>query len=308
VSPEDYAALFGLKRILPEMEPPAAPSKDENSGGGKGVKDPGAKDTKKQGGGQKIVGKEGKAGLNGKEDHSEIPGEIKPTTNYGGLSEALADTGTDIKKTLSEIATVADALGGLNSANVVLGSGSGTGLKGAGSGGGGTGAGVMFGSGTLNTGWGPGNGGGFGSGTGGPGGRGSGGFGNGGNGNGTGTGNGNGGGPGEHGLHGAGAGGASHGGLSDEQIRRVVIAHRGALQACYEIEAQKDPTLRGGVTAAWTIDPSGSVTSASMVGSTIHNARVEGCVLRQVRTWHFPSSESSSQVSQFPFQFGIGAK
>jgi hypothetical protein len=308
VSPEDYAALFGLKRILPEMEP-IVPSKEENAGGGSGVKDPGAKDPKKQGGGQKIVGKEGKAGMNGKEDHSELPGDIKPTTNYGGLSEALADTGTDIKKTLSEIATVADALGGLNSSNVVLGSGSGTGLHGAGSGGGGTGAGVMFGSGTMNTGWGPGNGGGFGSGNGGPGGRGSGGFGSGGTGGGTGggngSGNGGGNGPGEHGIAAAGGGPASHGGLSPEQIRRVVVAHRGALQACYEIEAQKDPTLRGGVTAAWTIDASGAVTSASQAGSTIHNARVEGCVLRQVRTWHFPTSDGVSQAT-FPFSFGIG--
>ena len=308
VSPEDYAARFGLKRVLPEMEPPSA-SKDNKGGGGQGVKDPGAKDTKKQGGGQKIVGKEGKAGLNGKEDHSELPGEIKPTTNYGGLSEALADTGTDIKKTLSEIQTVTEALGGLNSNNVVLGSGPGTGLKGAGSGGGGTGAGVMFGSGTMNTGWGPGTGGGFGTGAGGPGGRGTGGFGSGGTGGGTGGGNGSGNGagngPGEHGLAGGGGGGAAHGGLNPEQIRRVVIAHRGALQACYEIEAQKDPTLKGGVTVSWTIDASGGVTSAGLAGSTIHNQRVEGCVLRQVRTWHFPSSDGNSQAT-FPFSFGIG--
>jgi hypothetical protein len=303
VSPEDYAARFGLKRVLSDMEPIAA-TKQDKGGGGKGIKDPGAKDTKKQGGGQKIVGKEGKAGLNGKEDHSELPGDIKPTTVYGGLSEALADTGTDIKKTLSEIQTVADALGGLNSSNVVLGSGPGTGLHGSGAGGGGTGAGVMFGSGTLNTGWGAGTGGGFGSGTGGPGGRGSGGFGGGGTGGGTGGGNGSGNGPGEHGVQGA-AGGATHGGLNPEQIRRVVIAHKGALQACYEIEAGKDPTLKGGVTVSWTIDPGGAVTSATLAGSTIHNARVEGCVLRQVRTWHFPSSDGVSQAT-FPFSFGIG--
>src|SRR5580704_6548879 len=106
-------------------------------------------------------------------------------------------------------------------------------------------------------------------------------------------------------MAGGGTPGAAHGGLSAEQIRRVVVAHRGALQACYEIEAQKDPSLRGGVTAAWTIDASGAVTSATLAGTTIHNARVEGCVLRQVRTWHFPASDGSSQAN-FPFSFGIG--
>ncbi|HXX68156.1 MAG TPA: AgmX/PglI C-terminal domain-containing protein [Polyangiaceae bacterium] len=298
VSPDDYAERFGLKRVLPEMEPVSA-AKDKGSSAPKGPTDRGAKDVKKQGGGQKIQGKEGTAGLNGKEEHNELPGEIKPTTNYGGLSEALADTGTEIKKTLSEIQTVADALGGLNSANIVLGSGPGTGLHGVGSGGGGSGAGVMFGSGVLRTGWGAGIGGGFGSGGGhGPGGGGSGGSGTGG------AGGGGGGGPGEHGVQGS-AAVAAHGGLSPEQIRRVVLAHRGALQACYEIEAQKDPSLRGGVTASWTIDPAGAVTSAGLAGSTIHNARVEGCVLRQVRTWHFPSSDGASQAT-FPFSFGIG--
>jgi hypothetical protein len=296
----DFASRFHLSRALPELSP--APVGKDDKGGGKDAKDLGAKDTKKPGGGQKVAGAEGKAGLGGKESHSELPGEVRPTTNYGGLSEALADTGTDIRKTLSEIRTVSDALGGLNSANVVLGSGPGTGLRGAGGGGGGVGAGVMFGSGTMSTGWGPGAGGGFGSGAGAGSGHG------GGFGTGTGTGAGagaGGGGPGERGLQGGAGAGVAHGGLNPEQIRRVVIAHRGALQACYEMEAQKDPTLRGGVTVGWTIDAAGGVTSANVAGSTIRNARVEGCVLRQVRAWHFPSSDGVSQAT-FPFSFGIG--
>jgi hypothetical protein len=294
----DLASQFHLSRALPEWQAAPVPGKDDK-GGGKDSKDLGANDTKKQGGGQKMLGTEGKAGLHGKESRSELPGEVRPTTSYGGLSEALADTGTDMRKTLSEIRTVADALGGLNSSNVVLGSGPGTGLRGTGSGGGGVGAGVMFGSGTMNTGWGPGTGAGLGAGTGTGAGRG------GGFGGGTGGSEGGGRGPGEHGIQGVGGGGAARGGLNPEQIRRVVIAHRGALQACYEIEAQKDPTLRGGVTVGWTIDPAGAVTSANVAGSSIHNARVEGCVLRQVRAWHFPSSDGVSQAT-FPFSFGIG--
>jgi hypothetical protein len=293
----DLAAQFHLSRALPEWQP-AAPVNKDDKGQGKDAKDVAAKEAKKQSGGPKIAGNEGKAGaLNGKEARTDLPGDTRATTTYGGLSEALADTGTDIKKTLNEIRSVADALGGLNSSTVVLGSGPGTGLRGVGSGGGGGGAGVMFGSGTLNTGWGAGMGGGLGTGGGGGGG--------GGRGGGAGGGAGNGNGPAEHGVQAAPAPGIAHGGLNPEQIRRVVNAHHGALQACYEIEAQKDPALRGGVTVGWTIDPSGAVTSASLAGSTIHNVRVEGCVLRQVRTWHFPSSDGVSQAI-FPFLFAIG--
>jgi hypothetical protein len=96
-----------------------------------------------------------------------------------------------------------------------------------------------------------------------------------------------------------------HGGLRAEAIQRVVFAHRGALQACYEIEAQKDPTLNGGITAAWTVDPSGTVTDAAVTGSTIRNAHVEGCVLRQVQAWRFPTSDSVSRIQAYPFSFGI---
>jgi hypothetical protein len=293
----DFASQFHLSRALAEWQPAPAVGKDDK-GGGKDAKDLGAKDTKKPGGGQKIAGNEGKGGLNGKEGHTELPGEIRPTTTYGGLSEALADTGTDIRKTLAEIRTVADALGGLNSSNVVLGSGPGTGLRGTGSGGGGVGAGVMFGSGTMSTGWGAGTGGGFGAGSGAGAGHG------GGFGGGTGTGTGGGNGPGEHGIQAAG-GAVVHGGLSPDQIHRVVMAHRGALRACYETEAEKDPTLKGGLSVTWTIDPSGAVTSANVASTTIHNARVEGCVLRQVRNWRFPASDSPS-LPTYPFRFGIG--
>ncbi|MDP9034768.1 MAG: hypothetical protein M3O50_08155, partial [Myxococcota bacterium] len=161
----DFASQFHLNRALAEWEPTNA-VKDDTGAGGKGPKDPGARDVRKQGGGQKAPRKEGKAGLNGKEERAELQTEARLTTSYGGLTEALADTGTDIKKTLSEIRTVADALGGLRTNDLVLGAGAGTGLRGGGSGGGGTGAGVIFGAGTMSTGSGPGTGGGFGGGVG----------------------------------------------------------------------------------------------------------------------------------------------
>lgn len=295
-SPDELASRFKVKRAT--LEPPPAVAEGDAAG----VKDPGAQDDKPQGGGKKIKGDEGKLGMNRTGDRTALPGEIKPTTHYGGLSDVLeGETGKEIESTLKSISTVSAALSGLSSKDLVLGSGPGTGLKGGGAGGGGTGAGVAFGSGTLDTGFGAGAGGGYGAGGGGPGGRGG-----GGNGRGGGGGNGRGGGPGEAKVN-VGAGvAAARGGLSPEQIRRVVMSHIGAVRACYETEAQRNPGLKGGVTIEWQIDPAGAVTAASVASTTLSNARVEGCVVRQVKRWRFPASESPTKVAGFPFKFGVG--
>ncbi|OJY22048.1 MAG: hypothetical protein BGO98_35080 [Myxococcales bacterium 68-20] len=307
-SPDDLASRFKMKRMELEPPPPPAVAEGGDKAGGSGIKDPGAQDKKEQGGGKKIKGDEGKLGMNKTADNTSLPGEIKPTTHYGGLSEVLeGDTGKEIQNTLKSINTVSAALSGLNSKDLVLGSGPGTGLKGAGGGGGGNGPGVAFGSGTLDTGFGAGRGGGYGAGGGGPGGRGSGGNGRGGAGGGSGTGNGTGGGgPGEAKVAVGTGAAAARGGLSPEQIRRVVMSHIGAVRACYESEAQRNPGLKGGVTVQWQIDPGGNVTSASVGGSTLSNPRVEGCVVRQVQRWKFPASDSPTTVAGFPFKFGVG--
>ena len=246
------------------------------------MKDPGAKDTKKQGGGKKMADAEGKLGKQGKEDHTELPGEIR--NGLGGVSDVLAsETGDEIKHTLGTISSVAAALGGLNSNNIVLGMGTGTGLKGTGPGGGGIGPGVPFGSGTLNTGWGFGNGGGFGSGSG----------------------------------QVARVRAATawvgrqrhrqreqHGERQVRGVERRRIGQRRALARTNsarrdgapralrvaESEAERNPNLKGGVTVAWQIAPEGNVTGRNLANSSLGNPRVEGCVVRQVKGWKFPSS------------------
>jgi TonB family protein len=92
-------------------------------------------------------------------------------------------------------------------------------------------------------------------------------------------------------------------GLSPEQVASVVRSHQGALRACYEVEAKKDPRLRGALVVSWTIDPSGAVTSAGVLRSTLNNARIEQCVPRLVRSWRFPASERSTDVPEFPIKF-----
>jgi hypothetical protein len=296
-NPEDWAAKFGLHRPMIETAPPPLAGNDNG-----GPKDDGPKKDEPKGG-KAMKGPQGAAGLNGAERTTQLTGERRETTHYGGLSDVLeGETGKEIQNTLKSINSVSAALAGLNSSTIVLGSGPGAGLKGTGPGGGGDGPGVLFGS-NLNTGFG------FGAGPGGLGGGGGpGGHGKGGHGNGTGSGNGDGrgDGPGERAVTAAPANAPHTGGLSPEQVRRVVMGRIGAVRACYEGEAQKNPGLKGGVTIAWSIEPGGSVTSASLAGTTLNNPRVEGCVLRQVRTWRFPSSDAPTTVAGFPFKFGVG--
>ena len=295
---EEFAARFRVKRADLEEPPPLTGGNDK----GAGVKDPGLKDKTPQGGGQKMKGAEGKLGLKGDRDKTELPGDVKPATNLGGLSEVLdSTTGKEIRSTLETIKSVSEALGGLSARDIVIGGGTGSGLRGGGAGGGGTGAGVPFGAGNLQTGAGLGAAGGLGAGAGGLGRAGAGGHGRGGAGGAGGAGA-----PGEARVAVAAATPAAKGGLSPEQVRRVVIKHAGALRACYESEAAKNPSLKGGISVAWQIDPSGSVSGAQLKQSSLSNPRVEGCVLRQIKSWSFPATDSPTTVAEYPFRFGVG--
>lgn len=276
-----------LARLNMDTETPPPPTGDQDDKGS-GVKDPGAKDKKEQGGGKKVAGQEGQLGRQGKEDDTKQPGEPAPA--LGGMSEVLAsDVGQEVQKTLGAISSVAEALGGLRSDSIVLGRGSGMGLRGTGPGGGGDGpGGVPFGSGTLDTGWGPGRGGGFGSGSGGPGGPGKGGRGKGGGGDGDGTG--------ERKVEAADKPKSGQG-LSPGQISRVVMSRYGAFRACYESAAAREPQLQGNVSVSWSITPGGSVGGASVGGSSLGNPRVEGCIVRQFQRLQFPAADKPTNAS-----------
>jgi hypothetical protein len=295
------ADALAVQFHLEETPPPT--TGDKKSDSGQGVKDPGAKDPKKSGGGKKAKGAEGALGRNGDKDHTEQTGPIKQS--LGGMSDVLSsDVGHEIQKTLGSISSVAEALGGLNSDKIVLGRGSGLGMHGTGDGGGGDSAGVPFGSGTMETGWGPGKGGGFGSGSGGPGGRGRGGAGRGGDG--TGTGEGSGTGTAEHKVAGSDAPQPGHG-LTPAQIQRVVMSRFGAFRACYEAASAREPNLSGGVTVSFGITPGGDVSASRVQSSTLGNARVEGCILRQFARLRFPTADKPTNAA-FPFIFKPGKK
>ncbi|HEY6556664.1 MAG TPA: AgmX/PglI C-terminal domain-containing protein [Polyangiaceae bacterium] len=288
---QELAVQYNIKT---EPEPPPPPqAAAEEAKAGQGIKDPGAKDKKDMGGGKKAKGPEGRLGKQGQEEKTEQTGEVNK--GLGGMAEVLSsEVGEEVKKTLGTISSVADALGGLRSDKIVLGRGSGLGLKGSGASGGGTEDGVPFGAGTLDTGWGPGRGGGYGSGAGGPGGPGSGGYGKGGKGRGDGEGDGSG--TAERKVTGKDVPKPGQG-LSPGQISRVVMSRYGAFRACYEAAAARDPSMSGSVSVSWSVTPGGSVGGTNLGSSSLSNARVEGCILRQFSRLKFPTADKPTNAS-----------
>jgi TonB family protein len=88
-----------------------------------------------------------------------------------------------------------------------------------------------------------------------------------------------------------------------EAIHRVVQAHKSTIQFCYEKELAKKPDLAGRVTTRFSIDASGAVTEASVTDSTLGDANVEGCMLRQIKSWKFPAKATTVT---YPFRFETG--
>ena len=94
--------------------------------------------------------------------------------------------------------------------------------------------------------------------------------------------------------------------LSPEQIMRVVRRNQAAVRYCYENELQRQPSLRGRIEIQWRIARNGTVSSARVGSSTMRNAGVEGCIVRQVRRWRFDQPDGGEVDVNFPFIFGTG--
>jgi TonB family protein len=273
------------------VTPPPEDILEEIQESGTNTEDPGLMD-RDETGGKAHEGEEGRVGEeDSPQEDTEIEGEhtteVSARVRNMGLLGALSGggEGNAIAAAL-DVPSVSDIVSGLNSTRTILGRGSGgAGLRGTGSGGGGDGPGSLFGAGDVGTGVGAGRGGGLGRGSG-----------------------------------GIGVKGRERterivsvqrgtpqvsGYLSPEQINRVVQANQAAIRYCYEVEVQRQPSLRGRVSIQWRINLQGSVTSARVANSTLRNASVEGCMVRQIRRWRFPQPDGGEVVVTYPFIFGV---
>jgi TonB family protein len=95
----------------------------------------------------------------------------------------------------------------------------------------------------------------------------------------------------------------SDGGLSKEQILKVVQSHAAAIQFCYEKELQRFPHLAGKVVVDWKVNLDGRVEAAKVGSSSLGNPSAESCMVRQVKNWQFPKPNGVICNVSFPFFF-----
>lgn len=91
------------------------------------------------------------------------------------------------------------------------------------------------------------------------------------------------------------------GGLSREQVRRVVRRNLAQVRHCYEQGLTSRPDLEGRVSIAFVIGQSGAVGSAQVVSDDLGDGRVAPCIQQAVRRWGFPQSPGVTAVT-YPFQ------
>ncbi len=88
----------------------------------------------------------------------------------------------------------------------------------------------------------------------------------------------------------------THGGLTREQIRSVIVRHRPEVRYCYEQALIGRPGLEGRVTVGFQISQDGRVVQSSASGMS----GVDQCVAQAAGRWHFPAASIPTVVT-YPF-------
>lgn len=89
--------------------------------------------------------------------------------------------------------------------------------------------------------------------------------------------------------------------LTKDQIKSTISANWGKIQVCIGWGKQQNPELEGKAVIKFIISPSGNVTSASVVSTTINDPKTEQCLLHRVQAMKFPSFAGAPKTVSYPF-------
>lgn len=91
-----------------------------------------------------------------------------------------------------------------------------------------------------------------------------------------------------------------------EVIQNVVLQNRQSVRRCYDLERQKDPSLRGTLTIHFKLDPAGNVAFAQVntERSSLTHPQLARCAIDAIKKMKFPpSSRGFESAVNYPFDF-----
>lgn len=97
-----------------------------------------------------------------------------------------------------------------------------------------------------------------------------------------------------------GAGGAAR---SEEEIRKIMEQHKGAIYSIYNRALRQNAALEGKMVVKIVIDPSGKIVEASLVSSELGDSDLEGKILQRIRLISFPASNVARTTINQTFDF-----
>jgi TonB family protein len=92
--------------------------------------------------------------------------------------------------------------------------------------------------------------------------------------------------------------------LTLASFRKFTKGRSKEVRRCYEAALANDPSLRGKVTLAFAILPSGGVSEVRVARSTFRSTAVPTCVASVVRAWKTPFRPEEAVDVEYPIDFG----
>lgn len=97
-----------------------------------------------------------------------------------------------------------------------------------------------------------------------------------------------------------GAGGAAR---SEEEIRKIMNQHKGAIDLIYNRALRQNAALQGKMVVKIVIDPSGRIVEASLVSSELGDPDLEAKILQRIKLITFPASNVIRTTLNQAFDF-----
>ncbi|SMF63066.1 hypothetical protein SAMN02745866_04067 [Alteromonadaceae bacterium Bs31] len=93
------------------------------------------------------------------------------------------------------------------------------------------------------------------------------------------------------------------GGLSRDQVKRVIDAHMNEIVYCYEKSLLSSPNMAGKAVFEWKVLMSGGVGEVNIKSSNLQSNQIHSCIKGAIKGWQFPQPSGTAVFVSFPFIF-----